>query len=199
MPERRVRLGVLISGRGSNMESLAKAAALPDYPAEIAVVISNRADAVGLGIAAGLGLATAALPHRSYANRAAFDDALDASLRHYRVELIVLAGFMRVLTAGFVHRWAGRIVNIHPSLLPLYPGLDTHARALAAGDAEAGCTVHIVTEHLDDGPVLAQARVPIIPGDTADTLASRVLCEEHHIYPAAIAGLAATIARQTVG
>lgn len=199
MPERRVRLGVLISGRGSNMEAVAKAAAHPGYPAQIAVVISNKAHAAGLATAAGMGLATAVLPHRAYPDRAAFDAALDALLRQHRVELVVLAGFMRVLTAGFVHRWAGRIVNIHPSLLPLYPGLDTHARALAAGDTEAGCTVHIVTEHLDDGPLLAQARVPVCPGDTADMLAARVLHEEHRIYPEAIATLAATLSGQTTG
>lgn len=192
-PDRRVRLGVLISGRGSNMEALARAAQNLAYPAEISVVIANRADAAGLAVAAAMGIETLALPHRNFADRAAFEEALDAALRAHGVEIVVLAGFMRVLTPAFVARWPGRIINIHPSLLPLYPGLDTHERAIAAGDAEAGCTVHIVTERLDDGPLLAQARVPILPGDTADTLAARVLREEHRIFPAAIAEVARTL------
>lgn len=192
-PDRRVRLGVLISGRGSNMEALARAAQDVAYPAEIAVVIANLPDAAGLAVAVAMGIETLALPHRDFANRAAFEDALDAALRAHGVEIVVLAGFMRVLTPAFVARWPGRIINIHPSLLPLYPGLETHERAIAAGDAEAGCTVHIVTEKLDDGPLLAQARVPILPGDTADTLAARVLREEHRIFPAAIAEVARTL------
>ncbi len=198
-PCRRVRLGVLISGRGSNMEALAKAAARPDYPAEIVLVLSNKADAAGLVIASDMGIPTLALPHRAYASRSDFDTALDTALRQHGVELIVLAGFMRILTPAFVQSWPGRIINIHPSLLPLYPGLDTHARALAAGDSEAGCTVHLVTEALDDGPALAQARVPVLAGDTPETLAARVLAEEHRIYPEAIARLARSIAAEVTG
>jgi phosphoribosylglycinamide formyltransferase-1 len=182
----RVRLGILISGRGSNMEALLAAAADPEFPAEPVVVISNRPDAAGLATAAAAGVETVALDHRSFADRASFERALDAELGKAGVELIALAGFMRVLTAGFVARWEGRILNIHPSLLPLYPGLDTHARALAAGDREAGCTVHIVTADLDSGPILGQARVPVLPGDTPETLAARVLAAEHRLYPAAL-------------
>lgn len=183
----RVRLGILISGRGSNMEALLAAAADPEFPAEPVVVISNRPDAPGLATAAAAGVAAVALDHRAFADRTAFEQALDSELGKAGVELIALAGFMRVLTPGFVARWAGRILNIHPSLLPLYPGLDTHARALAAGDREAGCTVHIVTADLDSGPVLGQARVPVLPGDTPATLAARVLAEEHRLYPEALA------------
>ncbi|MFQ3666903.1 MAG: phosphoribosylglycinamide formyltransferase [Sphingomonadaceae bacterium] len=183
----RVRLAVLISGRGSNMLALADAAQAPDWPAEIVLVVSNVADAPGLATAAARGIPTATVAHRAYPSRAAFEEALDLVLRAHRVEAIALAGFMRVLTPGFVARWEGRMVNIHPSLLPKYPGLDTHARALAAGDTEAGATVHLVTADLDSGPVLAQARVPILPSDTPDTLARRVLAAEHQLYPEAIA------------
>ena len=185
MPKRRV--AVLISGRGSNMEALAKAAAQPDYPAEIVLVASSKAGAAGLETAAALGLATAAIPSRDHPTRDSFDAALTHALEAHGTEAIALAGFMRILTPGFIRRWQGRIVNIHPSLLPRYPGLDTHARALAAGDAQAGCTVHIVTETLDDGPILAQAEVPILPDDTPDSLAARVLEQEHRLYPQALA------------
>lgn len=185
------RLAILISGRGSNMVALAEAAREPGYPAKPVLVVSNRADAAGLAQAAAMGMHAVALPHRDYATRAAFDDALSDLLRAHAIDLIALAGFMRILTPGFIARWPGRILNIHPSLLPLYPGLDTHARALAAGDREAGCTVHVVTAHLDDGPILAQARVPILPGDTPDTLAARVLAQEHRLYPRALAEFAA--------
>jgi formyltetrahydrofolate-dependent phosphoribosylglycinamide formyltransferase len=192
MPKR--KLAVLISGRGSNMEALARAAQAPDYPAEIVLVASSKPSAAGLETAAALGLATATIPNRDHPSRESFDAALTAALEAHRAEAIALAGFMRILTPGFIRRWQGRIVNIHPSLLPKYPGLDTHARAIAAGDTEAGCTVHIVTETLDDGPILAQARVPIRPGDTAETLAARVLEAEHRLYPQAFAAFLATLA-----
>ena len=185
MPRRRV--AVLLSGRGTNMPALAEAARAPDYPAEIVLVLSNRAAATGLEVARALGIATATVPGKDFPDRESFDSAITAVLDAHEVELIALAGFMRILTPGFVRHWAGRMLNIHPSLLPLYPGLDTHARAIAAGDTEAGCTVHVVTEELDAGPVLAQARVPILPDDTADALAARVLVAEHSLYPQALA------------
>lgn len=183
----RLRTAVLISGRGTNMLALADAAQSADYPAEIVLVLSNRAAADGLEAARERGIEAVALPHRDFADRAAFDSAMSAELKARGVELIVLAGFMRILTPGFIAAWEGRILNIHPSLLPKYQGLDTHARAIAAGDAEAGCSVHVVTEVLDDGPVIAQARLPILPGDTPETLAARVLLEEHRLYPRAVA------------
>lgn len=196
MPDRRLRAAVLISGRGTNMLALAEAAARPDYPVALALVIANRADAIGLETARALGLATLAIPHRDYAGREAFDAALSDALEAHGVELVILAGFMRILTPGFIRRWEGRILNIHPSLLPKYPGLDTHARAIAAGDAEAGCTVHVVTEALDDGPILAQARVPVLAGDSADGLAARVLEAEHALYPQAVAAYALDLLRR---
>jgi formyltetrahydrofolate-dependent phosphoribosylglycinamide formyltransferase len=187
MAEAKARLAILISGRGSNMEALAKASREPGYPAEVALVLANRADAAGLPVAAAMGIETVALPHRDFPGREAFEAALDRELRARAIDLVALAGFLRILTPGFIRGWEGRILNIHPSLLPKYQGLDTHARALAAGDREAGCTVHVVTERLDDGPILAQARVPVLPGDTPDTLAARVLAEEHRLYPPAVA------------
>ncbi len=186
-PVGRVRLAILISGRGANMEAIVRAARDPAYPAEVALVVSNRADAPGLARAEALGVPTAVVPHRAFAGREAFEAALLSVLEAHRVEAVALAGFMRVLTAGFVRRFEGRMVNIHPSLLPLYPGLDTHARALAAGDREAGATVHLVTAELDSGPILAQVRVPVLPGDTAETLAARVHAAELALYPGAIA------------
>jgi formyltetrahydrofolate-dependent phosphoribosylglycinamide formyltransferase len=187
------KLAVLISGRGSNMEALARAAQAPDYPAEIILVAASKANAAGLETAAAMGLPTLAIPARDHPTRDSFDAALTAALEAHGTQAIALAGFMRILTPGFIRRWQGRIVNIHPSLLPKYPGLDTHARALAAGDAHGGCTVHIVTETLDDGPILAQAQVPILPGDTADMLAQRVLEQEHQLYPRALATFLATL------
>ncbi len=169
------------------MEAIATAARDPAYPAEVALVVSSRASAPGLARAAARGLPTLVLAPRDFPTRETFDAALDQALAAHRIDYVALAGFMRVLTAPFVRRWKGRIVNIHPSLLPRHPGLDTHARALAAGDAETGCTVHEVTEELDSGPILAQARVPIRPGETPEALAARVLAEENRIYPAAIA------------
>lgn len=186
----RMRTAVLISGRGSNMLALADAARSADYPADIMLVLSNRATAEGLEAARSRGIEALALPHRNFPDRAAFDAAMSAELKARGVELIALAGFMRILTPAFIAEWAGRIVNIHPSLLPKYPGLDTHARAIAAGDAEGGCSVHVVTEVLDDGPVIAQAAVHIEPNDTPETLAAKVLLEEHRLYPAALADYA---------
>ena len=171
---------VLISGRGSNMLAILEAG-IP-----VSAVISNRADAAGLAIAARHGVATGVVEHRRYATREAFDAALAAEIDRHAPRLVALAGFMRVLTPGFVARYAGRLVNIHPSLLPDFPGLDTHARALAAGVERHGCTVHFVTAALDHGPIIAQASVPVLPGDTADILAARVLREEHLLYPRAI-------------
>jgi phosphoribosylglycinamide formyltransferase-1 len=173
-------LAVLISGRGSNMRSLVEAG-LP-----VAAVISNRADAAGLEYARARGLATEVVEHRAFATREAFEAALAAAIDRHTPRLLALAGFMRVLTAGFVRRYAGRMLNIHPSLLPAFPGLDTHARALAAGVKVHGCTVHFVTEALDAGPIVIQAAVRVLPGDSAATLAARVLEEEHRIYPRAV-------------
>lgn len=188
----RRRTAILISGRGSNMAALLAAAADPAYPAEIALVLSNRADAAGLARAAEAGIPTAVVESRPFGrDRAGFEAAMEAELARHGVELIALAGFMRVLTEGFTARWTGRMINIHPALLPAFPGLDTHARALAAGVRLHGCTVHLVTPGVDEGPVIAQAAVPILPGDTEADLAARVLAEEHRIYPAALAWLAA--------
>lgn len=191
---RRVRTAVLISGRGSNMEALVRAAADPDYPAEIVLVLANRPDAGGLATAAAAGVAAEAIDHRPFGkDREAHERVLDARLRDAGVELVALAGYMRVLTPFLVRAWAGRMVNIHPSLLPLYPGLHTHERALAAGDAWAGCTVHLVSEGVDEGPILGQARVPVLAGDTPDSLAARVLAEEHRLYPQCLAELARSL------
>lgn len=185
---RRIRTAVMISGRGSNMDALIRAARDPSYPAEIVLVVANNPDAGGLAAAAAEGIETAAIDHRPFGkDREAHERMIDARLRQSGIELIALAGYMRVLTPFLVGAWAGRMLNIHPSLLPLYPGLHTHERAIAAGDAFAGCTVHYVTEGVDEGPVLGQARVPILPGDDADTLSQRVLVEEHRLYPACLA------------
>jgi phosphoribosylglycinamide formyltransferase-1 len=181
------RVGVLISGRGSNLAALLRAAADPDWPAAIALVLSNRPDAAGLGIARDAGIATEVIDHRPHhGDRAAHEDRLLASLAAADVEIVCLAGYMRLLTPHFVSPYAGRVLNIHPSLLPAFPGLDTHARALAAGTKLHGCTVHLVTEALDAGPILAQAAVPVLPGDTEATLAARVLVQEHVLYPLAL-------------
>jgi formyltetrahydrofolate-dependent phosphoribosylglycinamide formyltransferase len=188
----RARVAVLISGRGSNMAALLAAAANPAYPAEIALVLSNRADAAGLVHAAAQGVPTAVVDSRAFkGDRAAFEAAMEAQITRAGATIIALAGFLRVLTEGFVARWAGRMVNIHPSLLPAFPGLDTHARALAAGVRLHGCTVHLVSAGVDEGPILAQAAVPVLEDDTEASLAARVLAEEHRLYPAALAWLAA--------
>jgi len=189
---RRLKLAVLISGRGSNLQALIDACAHADFPAVIGLVISNEPDAAGLDRAARAGIATAVVDHRDFGSRAAFDEGLHARLAECRPDLICLAGFMRILGSDFVRRWEGRIINIHPSLLPALKGLDTHARALQAGFTEHGCTVHYVTTELDDGPAILQAKVPVLPDDTADRLAARVLAEEHRIYPQAVRMIAET-------
>jgi phosphoribosylglycinamide formyltransferase-1 len=183
----RKRVAILISGRGSNMAALIEAARAPEYPAEIVLVISNRPDAAGLARAAEAGIATALVDHKTFAGKADFEAALDSRLVESRIDIVCLAGFMRVLSAEFVVRWRDRLINIHPSLLPAFPGLDTHARALAAGARMHGCTVHFVREGVDDGPIIAQAEVPVLPGDTPDALAARVLAAEHRLYPKALA------------
>ncbi|MDO9710473.1 phosphoribosylglycinamide formyltransferase [Paracraurococcus lichenis] len=188
----RTRTAILISGRGSNMAALLAAARDPAYPAEIALVLSNRADAAGLAHAAAAGVPTAVVESRGFrGDRAGFEAAMQQVLDGHRIDLVALAGFLRVLTPGFVERWAGRLVNIHPSLLPAFPGLETHERAIAAGVRLHGCTVHLVSAGVDEGPILVQAAVPVLPGDTPEALAARVLAEEHRIYPAALAWLAA--------
>lgn len=180
------RVAILISGGGSNMLALVRSMA-GDHPARPVLVASNDPAAAGLDRAAALGVPVAAVDHRPFgADRAAFEAELLKPILAAAPDILCLAGFMRVLTPGFVDRFAGRMLNIHPSLLPKYPGLHTHARALAAGDAEAGCTVHEVTPVLDQGPILGQARVPVLPGDTAETLAARVLAQEHRLYPAVL-------------
>jgi len=189
-PTAKVPVAVLISGRGSNLSALLRAAAEPEYPARIALVLSNRGDAAGLALATARGIPTKVIPHRGFSTREGFDAVLDAALTAAKVRLVVLAGFMRRLSPGFCSRWDGRLVNIHPSLLPAFPGLDTHARALEAGVRIHGCTVHLVTAELDAGPILAQAAVPVFPADTETTLAARVLAAEHRIYPMALAALA---------
>jgi phosphoribosylglycinamide formyltransferase 1 len=177
---------ILISGRGSNMEAVVRAAAAEQWPARIAAVISNKADAKGLEFAQSHGIATAVVANKDFASRELFDAALRATIDGFSPDLVVLAGFMRILTAPFVEHYAGRMLNIHPSLLPLFPGLHTHQQALDAGVAEHGATVHFVTAELDHGPMVAQARVPVLAGDTEATLSARVLVEEHKLYPHAI-------------
>lgn len=185
------RVAILISGSGSNMLALVESMT-GDHPARPCLVLSNDPAAKGLERAAALGISTAAVDHRPFGkDRAAFEAALLPILEAARPDIIALAGFMRVLTADFVAHFAGRMLNIHPSLLPKYPGLNTHARALEAGDTEAGCTVHEVTPALDSGPILGQARVPILPDDTVQTLAARVLVQEHRLYPAVLRRFAA--------
>ena len=181
---------ILISGRGSNMEAIVRSAQAEQWEsvlqARIAGVISNRPNAAGLAIARDLGVPTLALDHKIYATREAFDDALAQAIDAWQPDLVLLAGFMRVLTAGFVGRYAGRLMNIHPSLLPSFAGLDTHQRALDTGVKIHGSTVHFVTPDLDDGPIIIQAAVPVLPQDNASTLATRVLQQEHRIYPLAV-------------
>ncbi|SIS88880.1 phosphoribosylglycinamide formyltransferase-1 [Roseivivax lentus] len=185
------RVAVLISGGGSNMVALAESMK-GDHPARPVLVLANSADAGGLDKARGLGIEADHVDHRPFkGDRAAFEDVLHDRLMQARPDILCLAGFMRVLTEGFVSRWQGRMLNIHPSLLPKYRGLHTHARAIEAGDREHGCTVHEVTPALDDGPILGQARVPIQPGDTAETLAAKVLEQEHRLYPACLRRFAA--------
>ncbi|QIE44692.1 phosphoribosylglycinamide formyltransferase [Pseudohalocynthiibacter aestuariivivens] len=185
------RVAILISGGGSNMVSLVRSMT-GDHPARPCLVLANSADAGGLARAAEMGIATEVLDHRPFkGDRGQFENALHTVISGYAPDIICLAGFMRVLTEGFVSRWQGRMINIHPSLLPKYRGLHTHARALEAGETEAGCTVHEVTAALDDGPILGQARVPVLDGDTPEALAARVLEMEHQLYPAALRRFAA--------
>ncbi|MER9057905.1 phosphoribosylglycinamide formyltransferase [Mesorhizobium sp. M0213] len=195
----RKRTVVLISGRGSNMTALIAAASNPAYPAEIVGVISDRANAAGLGIAAARGIATRVISRSDHAGKEAHDGAIDAALVSFGAEIVALAGYMRILGARFVEKWQGRMVNIHPALLPALKGLDTHARALRAGMRIHGCTVHFVTLDMDDGPIIAQAAVPVMVGDNEDTLAARVLKAEHQLYPLALGLVAEGKARMEGG
>jgi phosphoribosylglycinamide formyltransferase-1 len=180
-----MRLGIQISGRGSNMQALVKACAAADFPAEVALVLSNDPGAAGLAWAAGKGIATAAISHKGM-DREAHERLMDAALVEAGVDLVCNAGYMRVLTPWFVEKWRDRLINIHPSLLPSFPGLDTHARALAEGVRWHGCTVHYVRAPVDEGPIIAQATVPVAAGDTPETLSDRVLTAEHRLYPIAL-------------
>jgi phosphoribosylglycinamide formyltransferase-1 len=182
----RIRTAILISGRGSNMTALIDAAASPTFPAEIALVISNRPGAPGLARAASAGLTCETIDHKLFPDRETFETAVDTRLIAAGVQLVCLAGFMRILTPGFIERWAGRLINIHPSLLPSFRGLDTHARAIAEGVKIHGCTVHHVVPDVDAGPIIAQAAVPVLTDDTSETLAARVLEAEHRLYPFAL-------------
>lgn len=188
MPPEKARVGILISGRGSNMRALVEASHAADCPYQVVLVASNKPEAAGLDYARAQGIATFAQSHKGM-DRAAFDALIDRELRAAGVEWVALAGYMRLLSPEFVERWASRLINIHPSLLPAYKGLDTHGRVLAAGEVRHGCTVHIVTPELDDGPILAQVEVPVLPNDTPETLAERVLEAEHKLYPRALAEL----------
>ncbi|WP_428375699.1 phosphoribosylglycinamide formyltransferase [Lichenicoccus sp.] len=183
----RTRVAVLVSGRGSNLHALIAASAAPDYPAEIALVLSNNPASPGLDTARDAGIQAQAIDHRAHGrDRAAHEQAIDAALREADIGCVCLAGYMRLLTPLLTTRWAGRMLNIHPSLLPAFPGLQTHARALQAGVTLHGCTVHLVTERVDDGPILGQAAICVHPGDTPETLAARVLEQEHLLYPLAL-------------
>jgi phosphoribosylglycinamide formyltransferase-1 len=193
----RKRTAILISGRGSNMAALIAAARSPDFPAEVALVLSNKPDAAGLALAKNAGIAVAAVDHKIYAGRDEFEGSMQAMLDIHRIDLICLAGFMRILSAPFVSRWRGRIINIHPSLLPSFPGLDTHRRALQAGVKIHGCTVHFVESELDAGPIIAQSEIAVLDDDTPESLAARVLEKEHELYARAwslVASGKATIA-----
>ncbi|MEO1660546.1 MAG: phosphoribosylglycinamide formyltransferase [Pseudomonadota bacterium] len=193
----RLRLAILISGRGSNMRAILEAAEAPSYPAIPVLVLSNRPEADGLAHASARGIATAAIDHKPFgSDREAFEREIQNVLEMQDVQMVVLAGFMRILTPWFVSQWSERMINIHPSLLPKYPGLNTHERAIEAGDTEAGCSVHWVTEGVDQGDVIAQARVPILADDTPERLAERVLPEEHSLYPKAVKLAAETIMRR---
>jgi phosphoribosylglycinamide formyltransferase-1 len=180
------KVGVLISGRGSNLQALIDASRSADYPAEIVLVISNVGDARGLERAKAASVRTAVIDHTRYSSREAFDQAIDARLREAGVELICLAGFMRILSDGFVKQWHGRMINIHPSLLPSFKGTQVHERVIAAGAKVSGCTVHFVVPQLDSGPIIAQSVVPVLDGDTPESLSTRVLKEEHKLYPLAL-------------
>jgi phosphoribosylglycinamide formyltransferase-1 len=192
---RKTRVAVLISGRGSNMVALIEAAKAPAYPAEIVLVLSNRPDAAGLARAAEAGIPARAIDHKAFPDRTSFDAALDAELRASDIDLVCLAGFMRIFTPGFVAGWAGRMLNIHPSLLPLFKGTHTHAQALQAGVRLHGCTVHFVVPELDAGPIVAQAAIPVRQDDDPDSLADRVIVQERRLYPAVLALVAGGRAR----
>jgi len=189
----RKRVAVLISGRGSNMEALIRATKAPDYPAEIVLVLSDNPEAKGLETARSEGIAARAVARSSHGSKRAHEEAIQQALDEAGVEIVCLAGFMRLLSGDFLEPWKGRIINIHPSLLPKHKGLDTHARAIEAGDATHGCSVHHVTAGMDEGPVICQAEVPVSPDDTPDTLAAKVLKEEHRIYPLALAEVASEL------
>lgn len=197
----RLKVGVLISGRGSNLQALLDAAREPDYPAEIALVISNAPEAGGLDRARAAGVATATIDHRSFgkggAAKAAFEEALHSALTGAGAGLVCLAGFVRLLSPGFVARWQGRLVNIHPSLLPAFKGLDVHAAMLRAGVKIAGCTVHYVSAEMDSGPIIGQAAVPVLGDDTPETLAARILEQEHRLYPECVRRIA--LGQATIG
>lgn len=182
----RLKTAVLISGRGSNLQALIDASANPDYPAEVALVISSQGDAHGLVRARAAGIRTEVINHRAFNAKQGFEASIDATLRGAKVELVCLAGFMRILTPWFVERWRDRLINIHPSLLPAFKGLDTHARVLAAGARFTGCTVHFVRPEMDEGPIIVQAVVPVMPSDSPDALGARVLAAEHRCYPLAV-------------
>jgi phosphoribosylglycinamide formyltransferase 1 len=184
------RVAILISGRGSNMTALIEAASAKDYPAEIALVVSSRPDAAGLRRASADGIPTAVVDHTQFGDREAFEQALDRKLGEYRIDVVCLAGFMRLLTPWFVERWSGRMLNIHPSLLPQFKGLDTHRRALEAGAKRHGATVHFVVPEMDAGPIVLQDSVAVLENDTEETLAARVLELEHQIYPRALRAVA---------
>lgn len=184
------RLVVLVSGRGSNMQSIVQACHQQAFPAEVVAVLSNRVDAAGIEWAASRGIATRTVSHRAHATREAFDAVLASEIDTFAPDYVLLAGFMRILTDGFVNHFAGRLINIHPSLLPLFPGLHTHQQALDAGVQVHGCTVHFVTPRLDHGPIVAQGAVPVLAGDTPESLAQRVLQVEHLVYPAVVRWLA---------
>ncbi|HTN63422.1 MAG TPA: phosphoribosylglycinamide formyltransferase [Devosia sp.] len=186
----RKRVAILISGRGSNMQALIEAAKASDYPAEIVGVFSNRLDAPGLDFARANGVPTLSVSHKDFSSREAFDAVIDQALADWRVDYVCLAGFMRIFSTSFAQKWTGRMLNIHPSLLPKFKGLHPHQQALDAGEKVHGCTVHWVIPELDDGPTILQAEVPILPGDTAETLAARTLIAEHSIYPEALRMLA---------
>jgi phosphoribosylglycinamide formyltransferase-1 len=188
MPKRKV--AVLISGNGSNLQALIDAASDPDYPAEIVLVLSNKADAFGLTRAENAHIPTEIISHKDFSSRETFDEAIHNSLANHNIEVVCLAGFMRILTAEFTSKWEGKMINIHPSLLPDFKGLDTHKRAIDAGRDEAGCTVHFVVPEMDAGSIILQAHVPIEANDTPESLAARVLTQEHVIYPQALAMLA---------
>lgn len=186
------RVAILISGRGSNMTALVKAARASGFPARVVLVLSNKADAAGLDFARAEGIPTAVIEHKTFGkDRAAFDAAMQAELEVHKVDLVCLAGFMRLLTPGFCEAWAGRMINVHPALLPAFKGLDTHARALESGVKLHGCTTHFVTPGMDEGPIVLQAAVPVLDSDDEATLAARVLNEEHRIYPLTLKLLAA--------